>query len=153
MVFLAPRENRSRSRALVVTAAHCLPRPAYDDESEQRNAENRYQIKIKSNRRKETTVSESSNRSIGRSWDKYDPVANAIAALAVAQDALQAALDASAGQERDGGTFPSDFEVDAAIDAALKTRANAIRELNGAQMVYWREHGEQPPKIGPSNPA
>ena len=66
-------------------------------------------------------------------WDEEDPVANAVLALIEAQNALQSVFDATC-VERDDGTFATDAEVDAALDA----RTDAIMELIAGQMAYWR---------------
>jgi hypothetical protein len=70
----------------------------------------------------------SDNRSF-KHWNKYDPVANAIKALVVAQD------------------FLSDHQASATVDAKLDARTDAIRELVMAQMTYWRENAERPPAV------
>ncbi len=106
------------------------------------------------------TKAMSDNRSFEH-WDKYDPVANAIVALVVAQDEVQEAFDEAAqGIESDDGTvatidefgdhvtyFLSDDQAYAIVDAKLEARAKAIKDLVAAQREYWRVNGERPPAV------
>jgi len=66
-------------------------------------------------------------------WDECDPVANALLVLIEAQNVVQRTNDAT-GEERDNGSFATDAEVDAAVDA----RTDAIMELLAAQTTYER---------------
>jgi hypothetical protein len=67
-------------------------------------------------------------------WDEYDPVANTLLVLIEAQNVLQRTFDATC-EERDDGTYATDAELDAALDA----RTDAVVELLVAETAYWRE--------------
>jgi hypothetical protein len=65
----------------------------------------------------------------------FDRLTDTIDDLVEAHNAYLGVCNASC-EERDDGTFATDAEVDAAIDA----RADVIMELIAAQMAFWRAH-------------